>query len=87
MSQVETKLSVASYWLIAPRFDGPHEVRLDQCLQRDGSVLWAIREGGLCLARDGNWEYEPIPSDRDEAFFARCRFSTIAEAVSCWERM
>lgn len=36
---------------------------------------WAIRQNGRCLNKDGEWEYEPMPSSRDEDFFARCRFS------------
>ena len=35
---------------------------------------WAVRWMGECLNSDGEWEYEPIPSSREDDFFARCRF-------------
>jgi hypothetical protein len=43
---------------------------------------WAIVSEGRVLARDGNWETEPRPSSRDEAFFARCRWPSAREAIS-----
>lgn len=43
--------------------------------------VWAIRRGGhSVLNHDGEWEPEPLPSSRDEAFFTRCRW-TLAEAL------
>lgn len=54
--------------------------------QRQGAVfipsadVWAVRKSGWCLNRDGEWEYEPIPSSRDDEFFARCRW-TLDEAL------
>lgn len=36
---------------------------------------WAVLHGRHCLAADGTWEMEPQPSERDEAYFARCRFT------------
>lgn len=45
-------------------------------------VLWAIRENGFCLNKDGEWEYEPQPSSRDDEFFDRCRFATLDEAFT-----
>lgn len=35
---------------------------------------WAVRRGKRCLDRDGVWEWEPIPSERDADLLARCRF-------------
>lgn len=49
--------------------------------QRDGPALWAVSNGGSCLAKDGEWEYEPLPSSRDDDFLKRCRFATFEEAV------
>ena len=36
---------------------------------------WTITQRGLCLNREGEFEYEPMPSNRDNDFLARCRFS------------
>lgn len=39
-----------------------------------GTDRWAVILRSRCLNRDGRWEYEPIPSERDDDFLARCRF-------------
>lgn len=47
---------------------------------------WAIRStGGECYGRDG-WQDEPSPSERDEAFFERCRW-TLDDALRAVEAM
>ena len=52
-------------------------VRIEACRQRDGSRLWAVRNSfGDVLNKQGEWEWEPQPSSRDEAFLRRCRFDT-----------
>lgn len=45
-----------------------------------GTGLWAVTRRGACLNRDGQWEFEPLPSNRDQAFFDRCRY-TLDEAL------
>lgn len=41
-----------------------------------GEGQWAVLEdSSYCLNRDGEFEYEPLPSSRDEGFLKRCRFS------------
>jgi hypothetical protein len=49
-------------------------------------VRYAVREMGECLNTSGQWEYEPQPSSRDDAFFARCRFPTFEAAVAAAEK-
>lgn len=37
---------------------------------------WSVtRHTGSVLNRDGEWEYEPVPSSRDDGFLARTRYS------------
>lgn len=43
---------------------------------------YAVRHGSLCLATNGEWEDEPMPSSRDDAFYERCRFQTFDDAVA-----
>lgn len=45
---------------------------------------WAIREFSHCLNKAGKWEYEPSPSERDEAFLKRCRWDSAEEALAFW---
>lgn len=41
---------------------------------------WAVRRAGNCLGKDGEWDYESIPSERDEAFYKKYRFDSLEEA-------
>lgn len=47
-----------------------------------GRGKWAVCRLGDVLNRDGEWEWEPLPSSRDDAFFARCRFDSAADAIA-----
>lgn len=50
--------------------------------------LWAIRQGVMVLNHESKWEYEPSPSNRDEAFFDRCRWireEAIAAAIEAYQ--
>lgn len=60
------------------------DVRLECVKQGDGSNLWAIREKGFCLNKDGNWEIEPTPSSRDSEFIERCRWESARAAFRFW---
>jgi hypothetical protein len=42
---------------------------------RPDADVWAIRKRGWCLNRAQEWEYEPLPSSRDDEFMERCRFT------------
>lgn len=48
---------------------------------------WCVRRHGDCLNHDAEWEWEPSPSNRDDEFYARCRFDTLAEAVASYNRI
>ena len=53
---------------------------------RDGEpVKWAIREGGLCLNKQGEWEYEPLPSSPEDDFLERTRFESLGKANALLE--
>jgi hypothetical protein len=47
---------------------------------RGGKKKWAIVDNGV-LNKKGDWEYEPLPSSRDDAFLERTRFDSIEEAL------
>lgn len=49
-------------------------------------TAWAVREGGAVLTRRGQWEYEPSPSSRTDAFLKRTRFATAQEAAEAAEK-
>jgi hypothetical protein len=60
------------------RIEEPTIVRVAQI---EGADLYSVRYFGRCLNKSGNWEMEPMPSSRSDAFLKRCRFSTLDEAM------
>ena len=60
----------------AYRIDAERELRVE----RRGAEAWAVREEASVVNRDGEREYEPMPSSRDEDFIARTWFG-LAEAL------
>lgn len=66
---------------------GPPELGLsiELRLSKTGKQ-WAVTDSFRhCLAKDGWWEYEPQPSSRDDEFLARCRWTSVQEALSFLE--
>lgn len=62
---------------------GGGEVLVVRTQQMDGSYLWKVTDGSMeCLNKAGEWEYEPLPSSRDDEFMARCRFNTAENAIA-----
>lgn len=58
------------------------EVLVQRSRQMEGPPKWAARLNGECLNKSGEWEWEPMPSSRDDDFLARCRFDTAEEAIA-----
>lgn len=62
--------------------DDINAIRVERVQQMEGPDLWAVRRHAEVLNRQGSWEWEPLPSNRDDDFLARCRFSTSESAVA-----
>ena len=76
-------LKVLSIELAADERGVPY-VTLERVSRRDGPERWAIRRGGCALGRDLEFDYEPLPSSRNDAYFAKYRYATQAEALQVW---
>lgn len=73
-TQGELGVEIAAYAL--------GELRIERYLQRDGSFKWAVRRLIThALNKQGEWEYEPQPSDREDDFMERCRFDSARAAI------
>lgn len=44
-------------------------------VQKRSATQWCVSNGASVWSKDGQWEYEPLPSNRDEEFFQRTRYS------------
>lgn len=55
--------------------------------QTNEPTTWAIRRGGSVMSKfTGSFDYELMPSNRDDDFFNEYRFSTPEEAAECWSK-
>lgn len=71
-----------SSWTVRGYPDRVSEPEIVRVAQIDGPDLYAVRHRGRCLNKAGEWELEPMPSSRTDAFLARCRFDTMEEAMT-----
>lgn len=62
-------------------YAAPNDCYIRAMRQPDETKKWKVisRWGGV-LNKRGEWEYEPLPSYRDDAYYERCRFDTAEEA-------
>ena len=61
-------------------YDAGSGVRIEAVEQKDGSTRWVAKDGESVLADDLRWEWQPMPSSRDEGFMERTRLDTAAAA-------
>ena len=78
---LKTLLVISSYTF--PTADPFSQITIQRIARPDGPDRWAIKHHGNCLNKNGEWEHEPIPSNRDEDFLARCRYDSFDEACEC----
>lgn len=79
MSEQAIPLVISAYAL-------PGDGQIERCSQCNGTFKWAIRRSGSCMNNEGEWEFEPMPSSRDDEFMARCRYESAESAYAAWVR-
>jgi hypothetical protein len=48
-------------------------------------ILWGVRRGSSIMSKyTGEFDYEPMPSQRDDDFFKEYRFDSPNEAKECY---
>jgi hypothetical protein len=55
-------------------------------LKTESGIRWAIRCFDECMNKNGLWEYELMPSHRDDEFYKRCRFMQSGEAYDVYKK-
>lgn len=63
----------------------PSGLYIGKRFQGDGTTLFSVHdapESPFVWTKEKQWEWEPLPSSRDEAFKRRARYQTLEEA---WE--
>lgn len=61
--------------------------RIHRVGQIEGPDKFAVRLHGRCLDINSQWTFEPMPSNRDDAFMKRCRFDGFEDAVKAYENI
>jgi hypothetical protein len=77
-------------WRVGPAPDlrgEMREVRIVEMAQIDGTIKFAVKEGPWAANKSGEWEWEPLPSSRDDAYFERCRWDQFDDAALMAQRM
>lgn len=76
----EPTYAIASYVVRPTNFENVHHPdKGNWCLVvADAGDGWAIRRQHLCLNYRNDWEFDPPPEARDDAFLARCRYNEFA---------
>lgn len=76
--------NIGAIFLIRPVY--PNDlmgVTLESILQRDNTILWAIRWGdSACLNKNAEWEVEPGALGRTDEWIAQHRWDNFLEALS-----
>lgn len=73
IARLEQRLACAESFLVThPAIQ--RGVRIERRGSHGDAARWAVGFYGLVLNREGEWEYESMPSGRDEAFRQRTRF-------------
>lgn len=57
------------------------QIRVERARRAAGGDLWKVMRDGECLSKLGEWEWEPMPSSRDDEFLSRCRFEGVESAI------
>lgn len=73
------------YAYILDKEDEFSSILLFRVKSEDG-IRWAVRNGNYCMNKDGEWEYEPSPSNRDDEFYKRCRFMKSSDAYDTYKK-
>jgi hypothetical protein len=55
-------------------------------ISKRGEHAWAITDHRYCLNKNGEWEYESLPSNREDEFIKRTRFTSVREAFDFWNK-
>jgi hypothetical protein len=63
------------------------EVFIEERTGRGGILRWAVTRNSDVLNRSGEWEWEPNPSSRTDAFLRRTRYATVDAALDAARRV
>lgn len=69
-------------WILGESDQRP--VVIEQRPQREGEAKWVVKMHEWVLAKDGEFIWEPRPSERTDEFIALTRFDSVDEALEAY---
>lgn len=78
----EPTVTVSAYTVSRIPDDNPNAGLFDIRVEATGRGRWAVRSLGSCLSRKGEWDHEPIPSSRTDAWLRNHRWDDADEAIA-----
>lgn len=61
---------------------GGRQIYIETRQQTDDTVLWVVKMESWVLGKDGQYHWEPLPSDRTNEFISNTRFASAEKALS-----
>jgi hypothetical protein len=70
----EVSVEATTYTVTAVPVEVPQAYLWALTVEKRGTGSWSVNNAGYCLCTDGNWDYEPIPSERSDNWRLRCNW-------------
>lgn len=61
--------------------EGMNGIKVERVQQIKGPAKWAVRCNGNVLSVQGEWDWEPMPSSRDDDWLEKFRFDNAQDAI------
>jgi hypothetical protein len=74
MSQYPTTTTATRYVVSCLPEDHAERYHFEITVEWRGKGKWAVKDGSYVLGSDGEWDYEPLPSSREDDWLATHRF-------------
>ncbi len=75
MAEIKPEVTAYTVCAVPPDEAGNHlsfEIKVERAHH---SGTWAVRRMGRCLGADGTWDWEPLPSSREDDWLEAHRFN------------
>lgn len=76
------EVKVSAYTVSRIPDDTPDHTAWSIVVEASGHGKWAVRNIGRCLNKKGQWEHEPLPSNRTDKWLKTVRWDNPEDAIA-----